>query len=131
MAAATQAEDGMHLEDFVSAYGRAPTDLPPREALEKEVKALGRRLSELRGAGLLERYNGPVLVEGQAAAELFAQAFAPRLAAQRRPVYADARMAQFGGRQTSKLLDSFVSDRYAVAQLLPLVAGYKPFDLIR
>ncbi len=95
VAAATQAQDGMALEDFVSAFGRRTADLPPEAELTKQVKALGERLSELRSAALLDRYNGPVLFTEQAAAELFAQAFAPKLIAQRRPVYGDERMAQF------------------------------------
>lgn len=98
VAAATQADDGMALEDFVSAYGRRTGDLPSEAELTKQVKVLGERLGELRSAALLDRYNGPVLFAGQAAAELFAQAFAPKLAAQRRLVFADERMAQFAAR---------------------------------
>ena len=44
-----------------------------------------RRLAGLREVAPAERYNGPVLFEGQAAAELFAQGFAPRLLASRIP----------------------------------------------
>ena len=98
VAAATQAGDGMELGDFVSAYGRSLEDLPSEEELTKQVRALGKRLGELRSAELLDRYNGPVLFEGQAAAELFAQAFAPRLVAQRRLVTGDERMAQLAAR---------------------------------
>ena len=96
--AATQAADGMLLEDFVAAYGRDPADLPPREELAKRVGELGARLAALRDAELLDRYNGPVLFEGQAAAELFAQVLAPELIAQRRPVVGDERMARMAER---------------------------------
>lgn len=91
----TQAADGLPLEDFVSAYGRSMDDLPPAKDLVRAIRRMGRRLDELRDAALLERYNGPVLFEGQAAAELFAQAFAPGLLASRQPVVEDPRMAAF------------------------------------
>lgn len=96
--AATQAADGMLLEDFVAAYGRDVADLPPRDELAQRVGELGARLAALRDAELLDRYNGPVLFEGQAAAELFAQVFAPELIAQRRPVAGDERMARMAER---------------------------------
>ncbi len=77
--AATQAADGMPLEDFVAVYASAPEQLPAQAELTQRVREMGMRLGKLRQAGLLDRYNGPVLFESQAAAELFAQMFAPKL----------------------------------------------------
>ncbi|MCP4664234.1 MAG: hypothetical protein GY856_53295 [bacterium] len=91
--AATQAGDGMPIEDYVAVYGRGSEELPPREKLVKRVEELAARLEDLREAELPERYNGPVLFAAEAAAELFSQAFAPRLLAHRRPVVGDERMA--------------------------------------
>ena len=82
----TQAVDGMPLHDFVNVFGHGLGDLPPVEELERQVRAMGSRLAALREAPLLESYNGPVLFEGQAAAELLAQALVPRLLADRQPV---------------------------------------------
>ena len=65
--AGTQAVDGSPIQDFVSVYGRRLTDLPSIEQLEAETRRLGARLAALRDAPQAERYNGPVLVEGQAA----------------------------------------------------------------
>ena len=93
--ASTQAEDGLPLHDFVAAYASRTEDLPGRKQMEAAIREMGARLSRLRTAPLLERYNGPVLFEGQAAAELFAQAFAPGLLAVRKPVVGDPRMARF------------------------------------
>ena len=92
--AATQAADGMPLEDFLAFYGRSSADLPAAEELRRQVKELGAGLARRRQAPVLDTYNGPVLFEGQAAAELFAQAFAPKLLAMRVPIFEDAR---FGG----------------------------------
>ena len=84
--AATQAGEGAPLQDFLAAYGHSMDDLPSPRELESRALAMGQRLEKLRSATLVEHYNGPVLFEGQAAAELFSQVIAPALLAARRPV---------------------------------------------
>ncbi|MDA2939086.1 metallopeptidase TldD-related protein [Acidobacteria bacterium AH-259-A15] len=93
--AGTQAEDGMPLEDFIALFGRSRHDLPEKQELVNRVREMGRRLATLRKAPLVDLYNGPALFEGQAAAELFAQGFAPRLLAIRRPITDDPRYQRF------------------------------------
>jgi hypothetical protein len=113
--AATQAEDGLPLQDFVSAYGSRMEDLPAEEELAASIREMGARLARLRSAPLLERYNGPVLFEGQAAAELFAQIFAPGLLASRKPVVDDPRMAAMfsqGGQSLEDKLGARVLPRF-------------------
>ena len=95
--ASTQALDGMLLVDFVAAYGRSLADLPAVDTLLVQVKEMAARLAALRTAPLLETYNGPVLFEGQAAAELLAQVFVPRLLATRDPVAESSRMVSRSG----------------------------------
>ena len=82
--AATQAPDGMPVEDFVAVYGRSISDLPSEAELLDRVRAMGARLEMISAAPLVERFTGPVLFEGQAAAELFVQGFAPRLVGDRK-----------------------------------------------
>jgi hypothetical protein len=84
--AETQAADGAPLRDFLAAYGHLIDDLPSPRDLETRARAMGQRLEKLRSAPLVDHYNGPVLFEGQAAAELFAQVIAPALLAVRRTV---------------------------------------------
>lgn len=84
--AGTQATDGMPLGDAVAVYERSVVALPGEEELTVQIRDMAKRLAELRSAPLVERYDGPVLFEGQASAEVFAQAFAPKLVASRRPV---------------------------------------------
>jgi hypothetical protein len=84
--AGTQAADGTPLHDAVAAYARSMSGLPNDVELISQIKEMGARLGELRAAPVADRYNGPVLFEGQASAALFAQAFVPRLLAARRPV---------------------------------------------
>jgi predicted Zn-dependent protease len=79
--AATQAADGMPLDDFVAAYGRSMKDLPPETALLAQTRELGQRLVKLQAAPVAEQYSGPVLFEGQAAASVFASHFADLLPA--------------------------------------------------
>jgi hypothetical protein len=76
----------MPLHDFVAVYGTSLGDLPSESELTAQVKDMGVRLAKLRQAPLLDRYNGPVLFEDQAAAALFEQAFAPKLVGLRDPI---------------------------------------------
>jgi hypothetical protein len=84
--AETQAGDGAPLRDFLTAYGHSLADLPSSSDLENRARAMGEGLEKLRSATLLVHYNGPVLFEGQAAAELFSQVIGPAVLALRRPV---------------------------------------------
>lgn len=93
--AKTQADDGTVLQDFERFHARHWEDLPPLEALAERVRGMAATLSARRDAAFVERYSGPVLFEGQAAAELFAQVLAPKLLAVRVPVAEDARMEGF------------------------------------
>lgn len=93
--AATQAADGMPLEDFVAVYGRSTDDLPKKADLALRIQELGARLAKLRQAPIVDRYNGPVLFEGQAAAELLSQVLVPRLLGTPRPVFENAQMERF------------------------------------
>ena len=95
--AGTQAVDGTELEDFVVAYGRRWEDLPDREELAGQVRGMAERLVRRREAEFVDRYNGPVLFEGQAAAELVNQVLVPRLLALQPPVTDGPRFLSFGG----------------------------------
>ena len=103
--ASTQAVDGMPLGDAIAFYGGTPSDLPTRESLLDSVRALATRLTRLRQTPVAELYNGPVLFEGDAAAELFNELFAPRLVASRRPIAGNPMMEQFAARAETPFLD--------------------------
>lgn len=93
--AKTQADDGTVLQDFEWFHARRWEDLPPAETLAERVRTMAATLSARRTAEFVDRYSGPVLFEGQAAAELFAQVLAPKLLAVRVPVAEDSRMEGF------------------------------------
>ena len=82
----TQAPDGSVLSDFVAAYGASWDEIAGQEDLTARVTAMGQGLAARRSATSIDDYIGPVLFEGQAAAELIAQLLAPRLVATRAPL---------------------------------------------
>jgi hypothetical protein len=98
--ASTQAVDGMPLSDFVAVFAESLDDLPGEEELAAQIKAMGERLAALRQAPLPETYNGPVLFEGQAAAELLSQVFVPKLLASRDAVSDNPQIEMFLGRSS-------------------------------
>ena len=79
------APDGTVLHDFAAAYGNTWEDIADEEKLAGRVTGMGEALAARRSAPAMEDYIGPVLFEGQAAAELFAQVIAPKLTGVRLP----------------------------------------------
>jgi len=136
----TQAEDGRPIEDAITAFGRQVEDLPPRSELTATIEVMIERIQAARRAPLQERYNGPVLFSGQAAAEIFAQRFAPALVATRAPVtqqsqgfsaYAEAG-AQWEDRLGGRVLPRFMAvvddPTVDILQGKALVSAYRVDD---
>jgi len=93
--ASARAADGRELSDVSVHYARTAEGLPSRPELLKQARELGQRLTARRAAALIETYNGPVLFEGSAAAQVFAQGFLARLIALKRPVLGDKELAEY------------------------------------
>ena len=93
VSADTQAADGMTVRDLFMLVEKQLQDLPPVAAIAARARAMGERLAARRVAPVGEEYAGPILVEGDASAELLAQSFLPSTLA-RRP----AESAGRGGR---------------------------------
>jgi predicted Zn-dependent protease len=87
--ASSQADDGMKMSDYEIFTGRAEKDLPSEAAIEKGTRALAERLTKLALAPPAEEYRGPLLLEGQAASEFFAQTLSPSLGNAHEPVGED------------------------------------------
>jgi hypothetical protein len=102
--AATQAPDGTPLDDSVWLYATSLAGLPSADELASRVRALGQRLKDLRAAPAIENYNGPVLAEGDAAAQLFRMVFVPDLLGLRRPLMDSG----FGQQQTTQAENPFI-----------------------
>lgn len=92
--ASSQAGDGKPLENSVWLYARSPEGLPSMDQLAVRIHTLARQLTDLRTASQIETYNGPVLVEGDAAPQVFEAHFVPNLLGVRRPLV-DSQIAAF------------------------------------
>lgn len=82
----TESNDGMPLHNFLAVYRAHPADLPPAEAVRKELDKAGQQLVQLREAPPAEDYDGPVLFEARAAGSLLAQVLGPSLSGARGPL---------------------------------------------
>jgi len=79
--ASLQVDDGEVLSDWVTKQSRSVKAFPSQDALVDETRKMVERLTTTEKARKAKRYNGPILFEGQAAAELFARTFADQLTA--------------------------------------------------
>ncbi|MFH1320568.1 MAG: metallopeptidase TldD-related protein [Bacteroidota bacterium] len=106
----TQAEDGEPLYDHLLYYGVTPEDLPSKEEMKIKVKAMADKLVEIRNAPVFDdSYSGPVLFEGQAVAEIFAQKFFSGntgLIAKRKPILSQPQMASMMGATLENPIES-------------------------
>lgn len=93
--AAGQAPDGRSLADASTIVARSLTELQSKDKLLADARALGQRITDLASARLPESYNGPVLFEPEAVAEVFLQVFVPRLVAMKRPVVGSQQFAGY------------------------------------
>jgi hypothetical protein len=84
--ASTQAADGMPLLQTYTAYSIDPKDLPSTDSLKRAATAMISAFTGMADAPSIEPYSGPVLFEGQAAAQILAKQFVPHLVAQRKPM---------------------------------------------
>lgn len=105
----TQASDGQPLADSFRVYAETPGELAEDELLGSTQKFIA-GLKSLRTARTIEAYNGPVLFEGDAAAEVVGQVFAPAIIALRIPVSSQPEYeAQF--RQVLSQFGASLADR--------------------
>lgn len=99
--AQTQAPDGEPLNDHVLYYALTPDDLPAMEIMKKEIKEMADNITALRKVPTLkETYSGPVLIEGEAVAEIICQKFfsgTTGLTGNRKPILSNPQIAQMAG----------------------------------
>jgi predicted Zn-dependent protease len=83
--AQAQAADGSGVRDAITIHAFDSANMPAQAELEREVAALAGNVTALAHASKGEDYNGPVLFEGMAGAQIFAEVLGRNLAAVRRP----------------------------------------------
>ncbi len=89
------ASDGTPVRDAVVFQAFNANGLPSEDVLAREVKAMGDNVTALSQAPAGEAYDGPVLFEAPAAAQLFGQLLADNLKITRRPVTDPARPSHY------------------------------------
>jgi hypothetical protein len=88
-ATGTPVRDGLVFQAF------SPDGLPAEDVLARSIKALGEHITALSEAPAGEAYDGPVLFEAPAAAQLFAQLLGDNLKITRRPVSDPGRPSRY------------------------------------
>lgn len=110
-----QAKDGMPLANHFVALAKDIKDLPSKDSLIRGAINCAEKLNDVLNANkITETYSGPILFEGNAAAEAIAQIFAPHLVSQRSPltesgVQESDRNAAFQNKIGGRVLPEFLS----------------------
>ncbi len=112
-------KDGNNLDETYSEYGRA-IDVLQADKLLQASRTVAARLKTFAEAATLERYDGPVLFEGEAAPAVVADVFAPALSANRFPMtdepqfeaYMQQMSTQMGGSSLAEKLGGRVMPEF-------------------
>jgi hypothetical protein len=116
-AASAQAADGMSVRDAIAFHALDPVHMPTDAEMARGVNALAEYVTALAAAPKGEDYSGPVLFEGQAGPQIFAEVLGRNLTVARRPVSegggrggaaASAPPGEFEGRVGSRILPDFI-----------------------
>lgn len=136
--AQTQSTEGVPISDSIEVLGRTVNDIPPQDVLIARTRAMAEHILKLRTASSVDRYNGPVLFENEAAGEIFAQQFATGLMAVRTPLSDDPRfevffnqmMGQLGGASFIDKIGGRVLPEFLNVSDNPLVGEYQGVKLL-
>ena len=93
--AASQAPDGMMLRDAVVFHSGQPGVIASEPEMARAITALAENVTALAKAPMGEAYNGPVIFEREAAAQVLAQVIGKNLALTRKPVTEPGRPGVF------------------------------------
>jgi TldD protein len=102
--ATAQAPDGMPLRDAAIFYALDPGRMPSDAEMERAAREVATDLTALVQAPVGEAYAGPVLFEGAAAGQLFAELLGKNLALPRRPVSLPGRPLPFAASELENRL---------------------------
>lgn len=129
-----QAPDGMLIYDGVMLASLDPEKLPGESAQQAAVEQVARNVRELAAAPVGEAYDGPLLFEGAAAAQILAQIWGEQLGLSRKPVSDPNRpinilTSELETRLGGRVLPEWISltDDPALLECggVPLIGGYK------
>jgi len=112
--ASAQAASGEIVSDTEFVAGETPEELPSEETIEKRLRGMAERLTNLTQAKEIEQYRGPILFEGEAAAEFVAQTLQNNLGSSPEPLSKMSALTSkmknpLADRLGSRILPKFVS----------------------
>jgi hypothetical protein len=112
--ASGQASDGMSVRDAIVLQSLDITKMPSDAEIQKAVTEVADHVKALTAAPVGEVYSGPVLIEGVAAAQVFAELLGGNLNVPRKPIGEPGRpvpyfASELEGRIGSRILPEFLS----------------------
>jgi predicted Zn-dependent protease len=111
--ATAQAPDGMTLRDSVSFHAISADRLPAEAEMRRGITSMAENVVALSKAPKGEDYSGPVLFEGTAGAQIFAEVLARNFSISRQPAGGGGRggggaaPGEFEGRMGARVLPEF------------------------
>lgn len=126
--AVTQADDGMPLKNFRVYTFDSPKRMPSEAKIKEDVGQMIAELMALRSAPVAEDGSGPVLFEGQAAAEIIAQGFVGNLAGRRTSESDNAQFNMFSGKRENPFLSKVESAVIAKTVTVKATPSVKNLD---
>jgi hypothetical protein len=112
-AASAQAPDGMNVRDAIAFHALDPLHMPSDAEMARAVNTLAENVTALANAPKGEDYSGPILFEGEAGPQVFAEVLGRNLTVTRRPVTEGGRggsalPGEFEGRVGSRILPDYI-----------------------
>ncbi len=113
-AASAQAPDGMSVRDAIAFHALQPSNMPSDAEMTRGVNTLAEHIVALAHAPKGEDYSGPILFEGEAGPQVFAEVLGRNLTLSRRPVAEGGRggnipPGEFDGRVGSRILPDYIT----------------------
>jgi hypothetical protein len=103
--ASVQANSGGVISDTEIISGQNSAELPAEDVIEKRLRDLAERLTKLAEAREIEQYRGPILFEGEGAAEFITQVLQGNLGYSPESLSKLGNLGGLGGRLKNPLAD--------------------------
>lgn len=95
---AAQTENGTKITNSKEFHALSLEDFPSETELVAQIRALAEETELLRTTPVLDDYDGPILLTGEAAAEFFRQLLSSNLSGNRTPIVEDVRFQNTASR---------------------------------
>jgi TldD protein len=114
VAASAQAPDGMNVRDALAFHALDPLHMPSDAEMARAINTMAEHVTALANAPKGEDYSGPILFEGEAGPQVFAEVLGRNLTVTRRPVTEGGRggsagPGEFEGRVGTRILPDYIN----------------------